>query len=1133
MVSRVEKKVIWHPRQENKFIVGGGSQMTLFEWELNVPEFRLVTSQADLQLMKCFAWSPDPTLDNLIAVGSSTGKVDFWRMEANRYAKNNMDYGGPEMTLPVRSTRSCNTLAFCLEKPNLLAVGLDKVRGDPSLVVWDIEAAAAALSSVSKPFANGGPTSVRPSMTVKADRPLVQQYAPAEVVSSVAFLPASPNLLVAGVSNLWLRLFDLRVNGLHVSQAPAAKVHGIATDPFDSHRISCFGESTVTIWDSRKISQSLLTFSLKDAAADGARYYTNEFFNNVEFSRVRRGTLATLTRDANHVRFWDIQQAPSHDTTLGSEDRIPREVQKEVSRSSKLSRLSWAAPSTMLPWNASSEQMSTPSLSPAGLKNAVLSNTSRTKAFSRSIISFALVPSPFTHPLTSNIVVVSKEGDIEMHDMHDVPKHAVWSPRGELALGAGTQFRVFPGFYDSEKIPEPWDLEASFETNEDRHSSNIKGRAGRPHSRMDDNDKLTHRQESKDRPSDLVPTTRGSSLMASRITKSSTYSPVSVRRNSVEHSTPHDKTALASAEPQVTSDTSRQDPSVHLQDSPLYTATKSKRAELSRSASRNRRRLNDVLSPTVIESDISMIMRSRVLHGYGLFNAHHNSVVISSQLGDDFILSDIWTWFNHSKYLLTFGTAKIHGIDFSYQGILGIWEGLEASSSQEVVSLLDSLDLAAPSEASSMTLSDSSPSVDVNASLRPRLSSNKSHRLGDGFHGNYTAALNTLNSRSNSDKSAWKSTVHTEKSQQRRLALALCDWKVGEEEFSRWEKEGKHSQAACWLLFTNQGGRAIDMLMKSKNESHQMMSGTFAAMLQSGSSSRNHELRDYCERLIVKLQDPHFRIMLSYIVFNDWSDVVEEEALPLRERIAIALRFLEDKDLTSYLRRVADDCRAKGSIEGLMVTGLTSLGLDILQGYVDTTGDVQTAALLASYVCPGRYKDARAERWVEAYRDLLDGWRLFHHRCQFDINRGKILEEGIQNGDFTPMEWVKKQFLIRCNFCNKVVNTQQQQRPQEPIAMQRKRAAACPLCGRALPRCSVCLMSISIVPDSGRECDLFHSSFRDTVDDAFVFCQSCRHGGHAGHIIEWFLGEGEEGDRRRRTCPVADCDCYCDEDGNY
>lgn len=99
-------------------------------------------------------------------------------------------------------------------------------------------------------------------------------------------------------------------------------------------------------------------------------------------------------------------------------------------------------------------------------------------------------------------------------------------------------------------------------------------------------------------------------------------------------------------------------------------------------------------------------------------------------------------------------------------------------------SLLDSLDLAAPSEAAVLS-SNSVPSVDVNPSLRPRLSSHRSHAHEDGFHGNYTAALNTLTTRGDLDKSTWKPTTNTEKGAHRRLALALCNWKAGEEEISK------------------------------------------------------------------------------------------------------------------------------------------------------------------------------------------------------------------------------------------------------------------------------------------------------------------------------------------------------------
>lgn len=217
------------------------------------------------------------------------------------------------------------------------------------------------------------------------------------------------------------------------------------------------------------------------------------------------------------------------------------------------------------------------------------------------------------------------------------------------------------------------------------------------------------------------------------------------------------------------------------------------------------------------------------------------------------------------------------------------------------------------------------------------------------------------------------------------------------------------------------------MIMSNPNytdESHNMMSGTLAALVPSGSggSSKNPDLRDQCERLIVRLQDPYFRAMLTHLALGDWSEVLEEESLPLRERLAIAFQFLDDKALSSYLRRTSDRSSSRGDIGGIIVTGLTSSGMDILQNYVDRTGDVQTAAILSSYVSPSRFSDVRVERWLETYRDLLDGFKLFHHRVSFDIDRGQIIQDAVQSGDVSPFEWAPRQIIIRCNYCSKAIS---------------------------------------------------------------------------------------------------------------
>lgn len=276
--------------------------------------------------LQCFAWSPDPVLDDLVAVGFSNGRVDLLRFQCSKHARTS-----PPVSLPARNTRACNTLAFSPANSNYLAVGLDKVRSDPSLVIWDIQSALPALSlDPSSPSALDGrilPNLPRGDGTPRsgADSRVVQQHAPAEIVSTLSWIPNSPQLLLAGVSHRWLQLFDLRSPTSAILKA-ASKVHGIATDPFDSNRVACYSDGIVSIWDIRRFTQPMLTFTAKDASADGANGFSIGHpggrgkaaqvsaaavvpLTHVEFSSSRRDTLATLERDASYVRFWDVRQA--------------------------------------------------------------------------------------------------------------------------------------------------------------------------------------------------------------------------------------------------------------------------------------------------------------------------------------------------------------------------------------------------------------------------------------------------------------------------------------------------------------------------------------------------------------------------------------------------------------------------------------------------------------------------------------------------------------------------------------------------------------------------------------------------------------------------------------------------------
>ena len=207
-------------------------------------------------MLQCFAWSPEVAYDDLVAIGYSTGKVDLTRLEATTSAANMTLSSGPSASLPVRNSRACNALAFCPTDSNYLAVGLDKVRGDSSLVIWDINtiiptlAVKAEAHSTTLTAARPQPLIPKGEVGGRTDSRVLQQHAAAEVVSSVSWMPRSTSLLLAGVSHRWLRIFDLRSHTSHIHSI-ASKVQGIATDPLDEHRVGSFGDGIVNIWDSR------------------------------------------------------------------------------------------------------------------------------------------------------------------------------------------------------------------------------------------------------------------------------------------------------------------------------------------------------------------------------------------------------------------------------------------------------------------------------------------------------------------------------------------------------------------------------------------------------------------------------------------------------------------------------------------------------------------------------------------------------------------------------------------------------------------------------------------------------------------------------------------------------------------
>jgi len=149
-----------------------------------------------------------------------------------------------------------------------------------------------------------------------------------------------------------------------------------------------------------------------------------------------------------------------------------------------------------------------------------------------------------------------------------------------------------------------------------------------------------------------------------------------------------------------------------------------------------------------------------------------------------------------SKYLLSYGTSRIHGFDFANQGVLGIWEGFQPAS--RTTSLERDLRIEQPTgrdvEPSLLSLPEERAGYSTPGRQRRRRSLRRNHSPADQLHGDFAAAVHILNNRRGYDRaSVTKISAPTSRLAQRRFCLTLCGWNQGDDELLRATTRRVHS----------------------------------------------------------------------------------------------------------------------------------------------------------------------------------------------------------------------------------------------------------------------------------------------------------------------------------------------------
>lgn len=149
-------------------------------------EYQKLSKHTEWNHLNTYDWSP--VNHGLVAIGTAQGDVQLLRVD---------DDSNASIALPLKLQRSCQTVAF--NTNGLLAVGLDRVRNDSCLQVWDVNQRLADWDAKKAGFGVS-------SMAIDPKKKLEASVS----VTSIRFFEDQPQVLVAGIKNQSVRIHDLR-----------------------------------------------------------------------------------------------------------------------------------------------------------------------------------------------------------------------------------------------------------------------------------------------------------------------------------------------------------------------------------------------------------------------------------------------------------------------------------------------------------------------------------------------------------------------------------------------------------------------------------------------------------------------------------------------------------------------------------------------------------------------------------------------------------------------------------------------------------------------------------------------------------------------------------------------------------
>ena len=368
--------------------------------------------------------------------------------------------------------------------------------------------------------------------------------------------------------------------------------------------------------------------------------------------------------------------------------------------------------------------------------------------------------------------------------------------------------------------------------------------------------------------------------------------------------------------------------------------------------------------------------RQRCFSGY-LFDSAFNKEIVS----DDPKLSELWENIHRINHMATNNGMSQRGLDFSYLGVTDLWH-------------------------SDMTALHPSRVSNRNTTSRKDCSNILGTLLGSKGYGKFEG-------------------VNTSYPGLRQAGLAVCGWKFDEkrlrERCAQIMSKREYYRAVA-VAFCH-GDRALSFgLLRYLTRTEALENSGLVAVM--ASETVTEEQRELCRWMAEDAEDPYLKGLLAYFCEGEWDAFVRMDDLPLKFRVVVALKRLNDEKLTTFLSEATRACTSHGDPSGVILTGLAESSMDLFQNYADRTSDVQTAVLATAFAYPRYTGDERWQTWKSAYFHSMQKWQAYMERARFITQHKRMSPRAPPKPQNTGSSGQEdpKGLTIRCNYCQKSIS---------------------------------------------------------------------------------------------------------------